>query len=141
MYNIAFDENVGLLEIRLNGFWTTETVEDFHRDYLTALNRYRTRFPNFPTLSDSRGFAVMSPEANDLFLSCARETAQRHSGKIAVVFQSRIAKMQAERIARKVSAAATRPRLQRFFTEMSEARVWALTPDLLDAKASRFAGN
>ena len=134
MYDISFDEEAGLLEIRLTGFWTTEIVHAFHRDYLAAVDRYSPRFPQFPTVSDSRGFAVMSTEANEAFLKGARETAQRHTGRIAVVFQSQIAKLQAERTARILNEGVAQPRPQRFFTEVSEARSWALNEDVLDGR-------
>lgn len=129
MYTIEFDETVGLLEARLSDFWTTEMVDAFHKDYIAMVERYGTRFPNFPTVSDSRGFAVMSPDAAQAFTRAAGETALRHRGRLAVVFQSRIAKLQAERVAEEISAATNAVRMQRFFTDVSEARRWALGGD------------
>jgi hypothetical protein len=129
MYTIEFDEAVGLLEARLTGFWTTDIVHAFHRDYIAMIDRYSGRFPDFPTVSDSRGFAVMSPETSQVFTDGARETALRHKGRLAVVFQSRIAKLQAERVAQKISVECGADREQRFFTDAAEARRWALEGD------------
>jgi hypothetical protein len=68
----------------------------------------------------------MSNEASAAFTHGARETGRRHRGRIAVIFQSRIAKIQAERVAEQWNDG----RVQRFFTDEHEARRWALGKDV-----------
>jgi|GEM_PF-1284515 len=126
MYQLNFDERAGLLEITLSGFWTVETVRSFHRDYLEMISRYRLSYPSFPTLSDSRELAVLSSEASQAFIEGSREAAELHSGRVAVVFGSHLAKMQADRRAQELAASGVDRSKQGYFTDMDLARRWAL---------------
>ena len=117
MYRLHFHEDVGYLETELVGFWTLDELATFDRQIIHCMRKYAVRFPNFPILCDSRAFAVQSAEVSEAFAVCSTASAERHSGLVAIVIDSALARFQAKRL---VDQTWTR----RFFTDMDEARAW-----------------
>jgi hypothetical protein len=117
MYRTVFHEDLGYLETEISGFWTLDEVYALDRDIAQHINRYARRFPHFAILSDSRTFAVQSAEVSEAFAACSAAATRRHTGLIAVVIDSALARMQTRRI---VGDGWT----QCFFTDMEEARAY-----------------
>jgi len=117
MYRIFFHEDEGYLETEISGFWTLDEVFAFDREIGQYIQRYGHRFPHFAILSDSRDFAVQSAEVGAAFAACSTAANDRHTGVIAVVICSALARIQAKRI---VGNGWT----QCFFSDMAEARTF-----------------
>ena len=117
MYRLFFHEDAGYLETEISGFWTLDEVHAFDREIGHYIKRYGKRFPHFAILSDSRYFAVQSTEVGAAFAACSIAANDRHTGLIAVVICSALARMQTKRI---VGNGWT----QCFFTDMAEARAY-----------------
>jgi len=115
MYRTFFHEDLGYLETQISGFWTLDEVYAFDCEIGQHIKRYGRRFPHFAILSDSRYFAVQSTEVGAAFAACSTAANDRHTGLIAVVICSALARMQTKRI---VGDGWT----QYFFTDMAEAR-------------------
>lgn len=116
MYKLDFNEEEGLLELTLSGFWTLETVAAFQKDIAAMVMKYSRRFPNFGMLSDSRELSLLTAEVSEAFGEGSRTFARQQRGRIAIVHKTSLNKMQAQRV-----TADQEPRL---FTDIGEARQW-----------------
>lgn len=119
MYRFHFHEDVGYLETQLVGFWTLDQLAGFDREIIYYVNKYAQRFPHFPMLSDSREFAVQSAEVSDAFAAYSIAGAKRHTGRVAIVLKSALARIQTKRLVDEQWG-------RRLFYDMDEARAWIL---------------
>ncbi|WP_188055892.1 hypothetical protein [Sphingosinithalassobacter sp. CS137] len=117
-YDIRFDEQRGLLNLTLRGFWSLETLDAFRTELVEVAARVREQRPSFPVLSDSIAFAVQSVEVADRLGELMLAGAQVNSGRVAIVVGSILNKKQAER-------ALQAPNL-RVFVDKEEALEWLM---------------
>jgi hypothetical protein len=118
MYELNFNEELGLLEATLSGFWTLETVIAFQKDMAGMVMKYSRRFPKFGMLSDARELSVMSADASKAFSEGSHDFARLHHGRVAIVLETSLNKMQARR--------ATADQEPSFFADIGDARQWLL---------------
>jgi len=125
MYELRYDANGNILNLRLTGFWTEDTMRGFLGAFMPMVSRLSISSPDFVVLSDCRDYPVQSPAIG---IAWSRILGENPAVTVpyAVVVGSVLNKLQAERalIAANV----------KIFTEMDEAAVW------LEAKRNEASG-
>ena len=116
MFTIAFDAPAQTLHLKLEGFWTTETLGAFATELLVKTTELRERYESFAILSDSSGFPVQSPAIAAGFEQIRDHGAAVHKGPTAIVVASVLNKLQAERSLRSPNI--------RVFLSADAAREW-----------------
>lgn len=115
MYNIEHDPGSNIVNLRLTGFWTLETIDRFTKEFgALATGLARAKRP-FVVLSDCREYPVQSAEIGEAW-SRILGSNPIVTVPYAVVVRSVLNKLQAER-------ALTAPNV-RLFTELHDALDW-----------------
>ena len=116
MYEIRYDPDQALIQLKIEGFWSAETAQAFATELAVAVSKARSR-GQFCVFSDARKFAVQSPEVVERFSAMAEKGA---AARTAIVVTSALARSQAKR--------AMENGRVRTFADMDEARQWVTEP-------------
>ena len=115
MYEISYDPEQALVELRIVGFWTPDTAQAFTAELSALVARARESGP-FCVLSDAREFSVQSSEVVQRFSAMAEHSSAERT---AIVVTSALTRSQAKR-----SMENSRIRV---FSDMEDARHWLTT--------------
>lgn len=115
MYDIAYDDALNTVNLRLTGFWTKETMDQFIEEFGALATRLGRAKRAFVVLSDCREYPVQSAEIGEAW-SRVLGSAPITTAPYAVVVGSVLNKLQAER-------ALTAPNVS-VFADMGAALEW-----------------
>ena len=116
MFQIDYDRHANCLNMRVEGFWTAETVAALAKEVGVKAQEARAIRDDFNVLVDSLAFPVQANDVADLLSNIMRGGISLTSGRAAVVVGSQLNKAQAERTL-------VHPRLRVFLT-IEDARDW-----------------
>lgn len=115
-YQIDFDEGGKTLHMTLTGHWDSATLQQFVADMITKHAEIQRSTDYYGILSDSTEFAVQAPEIAEGFDRIMVYAADVHRGPTAVVVQTTLNKLQAQRVMRQGDV--------RVFLDKAEAKAW-----------------
>lgn len=122
MFSVTVDLERGCFETAILGFWTLDTVADFHRAVTEAGQRIQQATGRPPvSLCDYTGSMIQSQEVINAVTRMMENPVIR-SRRVAMYTGGVMARMQAVRATR------SRPEFQ-FFTNKDEARAWLFAED------------
>ena len=116
MYSIRFDADTHILHLRLEGFWSEQTLAAFTAELLRTITALRAQHRRYAVLSDSRQFGIQSPEVSQGFERIMAHGATANPSPTAIVVAGVLNKMQVERTMKS-------DRLRAFLNE-ADARAW-----------------
>ena len=93
MYEISYDPEQALVELRLGGFWTPDVAQAFTAELSAVISKARLSGP-FCVLSDAREFSVQSSDVVQRFSAMAENSLAERT---AIVVTSALARSQARR--------------------------------------------
>jgi hypothetical protein len=125
-FEIAVDQEAGVIRTVLRGLWTMEDVTAFSAGMFAAVQEIAARHPAFGMISDSTLFQVQRADVSEEFARLAAEGNRGRSGPTAIVVGSMLNKFQAKRMF-------PDPRVH-VFTEHEAAQRW-LDKELAAARA------
>lgn len=97
LYDIDFTEDDRLLRATLRGFWDSATMAQFARDIAVWRRELIHRYGSYNTLFDAKAFTVQTPEIVDAFQHMQVEGRGLNTGRIAMVVDGALARIQARR--------------------------------------------
>lgn len=116
MYKLSFDTDAQLFCIEMEGFWSPLTMARFHAEVVVKGVAFRGRHGRYGMLVDCTRYPVQSGSVIDAFGPLLRRAQSRGISPIAVVVESTLCKLQAERLLPDKSI--------RVFTAVATARGW-----------------
>ena len=121
MFNVTVDIERGCFESTIFGFWTLETISDFHRAVTEAGRRIQATGRAPISLCDYTGAMTQSQEVIAALTKIMENPIVR-SRRVAMYTGDVMPRMQAVRATR------NRPEF-RFFTDKDEARAWLIAEE------------
>lgn len=116
MFQIDYDRHANCLNMRVEGFWSTDTVVLLAKEVGVKARKARAIREDFNVLVESLAFPVQANDVADLLTNIMRGGISLTTGRAAVVVGSQLNKAQAERTL-------VHPRVRVFLT-MEQARDW-----------------
>jgi hypothetical protein len=123
-YSIEFSDEAQTLFLTIDGFWTPLIAARFSSEIIQVVKTISVTHRFFHTLLDQRGFKVQSADTVLRLNETFAITGRMHTGRLAVVTSSSLAKLQVER-----NVADPRARV---FSDLESAKAWlaaAASPD------------
>jgi hypothetical protein len=96
-YSIEFDDGKRLLRATLSGFWDAPTMQRFAHDIASARDAILKRYSRYDTLFHASGLTVQTPEIAEGFRRMQDAGRGINPGRVAVVLESALARLQAKR--------------------------------------------
>ncbi len=115
-FEISGDEEIGIIQAALRGFWTIEIFEAFERAMLAKSARMKSLHSVYALFSDCTEFPVQASDVVHLFQRI--EGPESVGGPTAILVGSALVKLQAERVL-------TDPAI-RAFTDRQRAEAWLM---------------
>lgn len=115
VYAFKYEPGSNILNLRLTGFWTMATMEQFTEEFVAVMTSLAKSKRPFVVLSDCREYPVQSAEIGEAWSGILGPTPTV-TVPYAIVVGSVLNKIQAKR-------ALTAPNV-RLFTEMRKASEW-----------------
>jgi hypothetical protein len=120
MFQVEYDRQANCLTMRVEGFWTPDTVVLLAKEVGAQAREARAVRDDFNVLVESLAFPVQANNVADLLTNIMRGGISLTTGRAAIVVGSQLNKAQAERTL-------VHPRLRVFLT-IRDARDWLAGP-------------
>ena len=112
VYEISYDPETALVELKIGGFWNADTAKAFAAELGAVIIKARAN-GSYRVLSDARAFSVQASDIVERFSAMAENSSAERT---AIVVTSALARSQAKRSMQNDRV--------RIFLDMEDARRW-----------------